>query len=171
MLKLFKRYYGKLTLATVLFVIKQSPAMIFPIIIANVIDLAMKRPENFYNMILLNVGFIVALLLINIPCNYVFTKYYSIAMRSVEAGLRGALVRKLQQLSINYHKEMESGRIQSKIMRDVENIQNFALQIYMGVLTISVNMIIALSVVVTKNLVVFSFSLYVYRYRLYWQVF
>jgi ATP-binding cassette subfamily B protein len=43
-------------------------------------------------------------------------------MRKINAGLKSALVRKLQRLSITYHKEIESGRIQSKFLRDIESI-------------------------------------------------
>ena len=44
----------------------------------------------------------------------------------MEKELREALIVKLQQLSITYHKEMQSGRLQSKIMRDVEQVQTLA---------------------------------------------
>ena len=53
-------------------------------------------------------------------------KYFSLAKRDVEAGLRGAMVRRLQQLSIGFHKEMAAGKIQSKVMRDVEAIEALA---------------------------------------------
>ncbi len=59
----------------------------------------------------------------NILTNYFHVKYHSSSIRQVEAGLRGALIKKIQELSIPYQKEMQSGRIQSKIIRDVEAIQ------------------------------------------------
>lgn len=37
--------------------------------------------------------------------------------------MRKALIRKLQQLSIAYHVETQSGRLQSKIMRDAEAVE------------------------------------------------
>ena len=46
-------------------------------------------------------------------------------LRTVGAGLRNTLVRKLQHLSLTYHKEIESGRLQSKFMRDIEAIEFF----------------------------------------------
>lgn len=71
--------------------------------------------------------------------------------------MRSALVRKLQQLSIIYHKEMQSGRLQSKIMRDVEQIETLSSQIFITVLSIILNVVVALAVVVTKSLTVFAF--------------
>ena len=47
------------------------------------------------------------------------TKHFSGANREIEGSLRNALVRKLQQLSIMFYKEIQSGRLQSKVMRDV----------------------------------------------------
>jgi ATP-binding cassette subfamily B protein len=69
------------------------------------------------------------------------------------------MVRKLQQLSISFHKEMQSGRIQSKLMRDVETVHALSSQIFLTIPGIVINMATALVVVVTKNLTVFSFFL------------
>lgn len=75
-------------------------------------------------------------------------------MRKVEVGLRGALVRKLQQLSISFHKEMQSGRIQSKLMRDVETVQMLSSQLFTTIPQVVLNMITALVVVITRNLTI-----------------
>lgn len=50
----------------------------------------------------------IVLVALNIPMNYMYTRYKSLATRYAETGLRRALVRKLQQLSISYHKETQS---------------------------------------------------------------
>ena len=73
----------------------------------------------------------------------------------MEAGLRGAMVRKLQQLSIGFHTNIESGKIQSKIMRDVEAITDLTHQIMNTILHSVVNGVIALCVIVSSNLTVF----------------
>lgn len=77
----------------------------------------------------------------------------------MEKELRCALVRKLQQLSISYHTQMESGRLQSKVMRDVEQIENLSSQIFITVLYIVVNIVAALVIVITKSKIVFGFFL------------
>lgn len=69
------------------------------------------------------------------------------------------MVCKLQQLSITYHKEMQSGRLQSKIMRDVEQIQNLASQIFISLLTIILNIGVSFGVVIFKSRLVFLFFL------------
>ena len=65
------------------------------------------------------------------------------------------MIRKLQQLSVTFHKENESGKIQSKVMRDVEAIENFTNQIFTTALTVVANMAISLVIVITKSLPVF----------------
>ena len=81
----------------------------------------------------------------------------SLAIRNMEAGLRGALVRKLQQLSITYHKEMQSGRLQSKIMRDVEAIETLSQQLFTNILTIMLNLIVAFAVTGMRSRTVLVF--------------
>lgn len=78
---------------------------------------------------------------------------------TAETGLRKALVRKLQQLSISYHKETQSGRLQSKIMRDVEAVEMLSTQLLISTLNIALNISVALAVTISKSLVVFLFFL------------
>ena len=78
-------------------------------------------------------------------------------IRSVERDLRSSLIKRLQQLSIAYHNQMQSGRLQSKIMRDVEQIENLSSQVFITILSIVLNIIVALGVVIFKSLTVFTF--------------
>ncbi len=109
--------------------------------------------------IIINVAVMIALILLNIPMNYLYTRYKSLATRYAETGLRKALVRKLQQLSISYHKETQSGRLQSKIMRDVEAVEMLSTQMFLSILNIALNVAIALAVTVSKSMLVFTFFL------------
>jgi ATP-binding cassette subfamily B protein len=107
--------------------------------------------------LLMNIGVMVLLLLLNIPTHMLYVRYHSMVVRRVEAGLRGAMVRKLQQLSITFHKEMQSGRIQSKLMRDVETVQSLSDQIFSNIPGVLINMITALIVVITTQPTMFVF--------------
>ena len=120
---LFRAHYWRLVRAALFYAVKSSPIWIVPLVTANAIDIAAGQRPGGVSALLLNLAFILVLLLLNVPLNYVYIREFSIARRHVEAGLRGAMVRKLQQLSIAFHKEMRSGRIQSKVMRDVEAVE------------------------------------------------
>ena len=130
-----------------------------PIIVSNIINEVVYRSDYTFRNIVVNLVVIATLIAINVPTNALYVKFYSKATRRVEAGLRGAMVRKLQQLSITFHKEMQSGRIQSKLMRDVETVHTFSTQIITSVPAILINMITALCIVITKDLSVFFFFL------------
>lgn len=157
--RLYMRYWKELLLSMVFYFLKTSPVLALPIITANIINIVTAPPENAVMQIAINIVVMVILLLLNIPTQILDTKFHSLALRGVEAGLRGAMVRKLQQLSITFHKEMQSGRIQSKLMRDVETIHTLSSQIFRTIPGMLINMITALIVVITRNLTVFMFFL------------
>ena len=155
--KLYNGHYVKLLFSAIFFLIKGSPSWVIPMVTSYVIDLvATPAPGNVSKMIYA-LGGLAILVAINLPTHYIHTKLFSLARRSVEAGLRGAMVRKLQQLSISFHKEMQSGRIQSKVMRDVEAIEALSSQVFTAILDIVANLVISLSVVLVTNRIVFIF--------------
>lgn len=159
LLGLYKGNYNKFFLAVLFFLIKHCPVWILPIITANIInDITSGSPDTYRN-IFFETLLMVGLLLLNIPTNYMYTRYKSLATRYAETGLRKALIRKLQQLSISYHKETQSGRLQSKIMRDVEAVETLSTQMFLSILNIALNITIALAVTVNKSIVVFVFFL------------
>ena len=132
---------------------------VLPIVTANIInDITSGSPDTVQNIIIQAI-IMVALVVLNVPMNYLYTRYKSLATRYAETGLRKALVRKLQQLSISYHKETQSGRLQSKIMRDVEAVETLSTQMFLSILNIALNIGVALFVTVSKSLIVFLFFL------------
>ena len=155
--KFYKGQYHRLILSAICYIIKKSPQWLIPIVTANLIDLVVDRPADMMLWIWVNVAVLAVALVLNIPFHYAYVKLESVATRNVEAGLRGALVRKLQHLSIGHYREMQSGRIQSKMMRDVESIANLSSSIFMNGMEILINLVVAISVVLSKNLFVFIF--------------
>ena len=159
LLGMYQGKYVQLFWSVVFFLIKSSPAWLSPMILAGIINVVTNPQGNAVHKILMYSLFMLIVLMQNIPTNYMYTYFYSKAIRQVEKELRCALVRKLQQLSISYHTEIESGRLQSKIMRDVEQIENLSAQIFITVLGILVNVAVALIVVLVKSKEVFLFFL------------
>ena len=161
LLVMYKRYPLQLFLSVLFYVIATLPHITIPIVTANliniVVDVVGGKSFDYMTPICINVGVLVILLLLNIPTNMIRVRLQSAVMRQVEVGLRGALVRKLQQLSITFHKEMQSGRIQSKLMRDVETVQTLSQQLFTTIPQVVLNMITALIVVVSRNMTIFAF--------------
>ena len=159
LLGLYKGHYLDLFLSVVFFAIKHSPVWVLPIVTANIINAATEGGDDAVRTILINVLVMLILIAQNVFTNYIHTWLYAKTIRTVERELRSSLVRKLQQLSITYHKQMQSGRLQSKIMRDVEQVEALSSQIFISVLSIILNIFVAFGVVVFKSLTVFAFFL------------
>lgn len=159
LLAVYKGNYHKFALAILFFFIKHACVWILPIVTANIInDITAGNPDCLRNTVFYTILMIV-LIAVNVPMNYLYTDYKSQATRYAETGLRKALIRKLQQLSIAYHVETRSGRLQSKIMRDVEAVEGLTTQMFLNVLNIALNIIVALVVTVNKSIIVFFFFL------------
>ncbi len=156
---LYKGQYMKLFLSVFFFIIKHSPVWVLPVVTADIINIAITHNPEALRKITINVVVMVLLIAQNVLTNYYHTYFYAKAIRNVECGLRSSMVRKLQQLSITYHNEMQSGRLQSKIMRDVEQIENLSSQIFITVLSIVLNIIVSFIVVLGSSLTVFLFFL------------
>jgi ATP-binding cassette subfamily B protein len=160
LISLYRGNYHKFVLAVISFFIKHACVWVLPIITANIInDVTSKSPDTMRNIIFYCV-LEAALIAINIPSNYLYTAYKSLATRYVETGLRKALVRKLQQLSISYHVETQSGRLQSKIMRDVEAVETLSTQMFLSILNIVLNIGVALVVTGSKSRTVLVFFVF-----------
>lgn len=159
LISLYKGNYLRLILSAIFFVIKHSPYLAIPIITANIVNIATSPAEHSLHELWINIIVIAVLLAGNIPFHYLHVMFYSKAVRNVEAGVRCSLVKKLQELSIAYHKEMQSGRLQSKIMRDVEAVEELSSQLFVGLLSIFANVSVAIVVVLIKSRLVFVFFL------------
>ncbi len=163
LINLYKKYPLQLFISIICHAIATLPHLLTPVITANLINITVdafnKVPGNHFDRLLFNISMLALLVLINIPTNYLRVKFRSVALRKVEMGLRGALVMKLQQLSIPFHKAMQSGRIQSKLLIDVDSIRSLSDQIFTFLPNIILNTTTALIVVINRNLTVFAFFL------------
>jgi len=109
--------------------IKHGPQLVFPIITATMINIVAK-PSN-HDMIDLWIYAILfgLFIIINIPAHMLYTRLVQGTVRNIGVHLRSSLVRRLQVLSISFHNNFRSGRIQSKVLRDVENVEFLISQI------------------------------------------
>lgn len=159
LLGLYKGNYHKFVLAVLFFFIKHACVWVLPIVTANIInDITTKNPNVVQNIIMYT-ALMIFLIMLNVPMNYLYVDYKSQATRYAETGLRKALVLKLQQLSISYHTGTMSGKLQSKIIRDVEAIESLSTHMFLSILNIALNIAVALVVTISKSPVVFLFFL------------
>ncbi len=167
---LFKGRRKQLLLVMVLFIIKASPVWVLPIVTGNIITKitevysahqagnATFDPAAVRSIV---INSIVMFLLIaqNIPTHTLYAWILSSAVRQVQLILRSALVVRLQQLSMKFHDSTHSGKLQSKVLRDVEAVENLARLLIENVLAGAVALGVALSVTLSRAPVVALFFL------------
>jgi len=108
------------------YVIKSAPLWILPLIVKTVID-SLSKPRGQALTIILWCGMGGAVALVqNILTHTLYFRKLSGAARRVEAGLRFALCRRLQELTISFYRFQSPGKLQTKVLRDVENVDQMA---------------------------------------------
>ena len=158
MLSLFHGH-GRGLLATMAFLTaKESVIWILPVTTANIINFATYRGEYTVRYFLFNMALSVAVLLLNLGSAYGATVVYEKLTRNIEQNLRSSLVRKYQQLSISFHTETRTGRLQSKVIRDVDGVED-VLKIVMKSVFVAILDLVVILGMTMKNPVVLVFFL------------
>jgi len=121
LLYLFEEQKIRVLCAFLLFSIKHSPSWVIPLLTANIIDIITMHKS--VTMLIVNIVILVLVTLQNLPVNILYVKFQSRAIREVENRLRSALVERMQQLSMGFYLRTNAGVLQTKIVRDVENIE------------------------------------------------
>ncbi len=152
LLKKARPFRKEYSVAIFAFLLKDSPAWVLPVITANIIDTVVaKGPiESLY----LLGGLAVLVLLQNYPMNMIYVRKSSSATRAIALNLRTALTEHLQKLTLQFHQRVSSSVVQTKIVRDVENIELMIQQSLPIALSGTFSLIGAL-VVVSLNIPVF----------------
>ena len=144
--------HKKQLLLSVIFCVLQLSAMLFlPIATSNIINALVENSSSTASTIKTNLAVALFLLVINYPLQIIYRKFLYNSTRSIEATLRAAIIAKLQRLTISFNKRMASGRIQSKIMRDVDAIRNLIVSILINGTHIIVNLTTIIVVMLIKG--------------------
>lgn len=162
--KILRINVGAVLLSTIVYVFMSLPLYVTPIVTSNVIDLvtsAVNAGADVTIPLIINVGIAAITLFLNVP----FTKWrWSITsrmLRDTSAGIKCSVVRKLQSLSLTYHKDMETGKVQSKFLKDTDSVDQLLSVIMMTIIPNLVSAIIATGISIYKNGLVSLFFLVV----------
>lgn len=154
---LLKSNLKEFIISTFLFIIKHCAVWIIPIITANVINIATNPDSYALSGLFINGGVLVLLVVQNLYTHVLYMNYSSRSLRSIGAGLRNSLIKKLQQLSITYHNELKSGALQSKFIRDIEAIEQLLRQLIFSLIPCVLTIVVTVAVTVSKSLIVTAF--------------
>jgi ATP-binding cassette, subfamily B, bacterial len=126
-LRLLRRRPIRLTVAIAAFAVKEIPVWFLPVVTAAIIDVV--ADGGAVSDVLVWFGVAALLLVQNYPNTLLYTHQYMTIVRDTGADLRNALSARMQILSIGYHSRMSSSVLQTKVVRDVENIETMLQQV------------------------------------------
>ncbi|HEY9166180.1 MAG TPA: ABC transporter ATP-binding protein [Candidatus Kryptonia bacterium] len=148
LLHIYRGQYLKIVLSIILFAIKHSPVWILPIIIARMINIISDTARyTIHDLWVVGMIFF-AIILQNIPTHTLYVRVFSTALNTMQLNLRSSIVRRLQELSISFHDSFQSGRLQTKVLRDVETLEILSRNLMNSVFPAILTIIVAFSVTV-----------------------
>ena len=152
--KVIRINLGAVLLSTFVYILQSAPVYIIPLVTSNIIDLVTQSVNAGADVtipLIINVAVAAASLFLNVP----FTKWrWSITSRMIRdtsAGIKCSVVRKLQSLSITYHKDMETGKLQSKFLKDTDSVYQLLNTIFMSIIPNIISAVISISISIYKN--------------------
>lgn len=148
MQKLLRKNWVQVLYSTLIYLLQASPVWILPLITSDVIDVITVRPDGYMTRLIIDGILLAVLVLQNVPTTTWRLSITNRMIRTTTAEIKSGVVRKLQRLSITYHKEIEEGRIQSKFLRDIENVEgyyrNYMIAYIPNIIGLVVSVVIAL---------------------------
>jgi ATP-binding cassette subfamily B protein len=156
---MFRPYRWAMFVATVVFIIKDSPIWILPILTGGIIDVVVQHKP--LSQLWIYAGIAAVILLMNFPLNVLYVNLFSNAIRHVAADLRNGMSARLQQLSISFHSRTSAAVIQSKVVRDAENVEIALNQSYgvgLSAICVLVGALIATAITVPAFVIVFALT-------------
>lgn len=128
LLRLLRPHRLGMSLAVVAFIIKDSAVWVLPPVTAAIIDIVVADGP------LTHIGgwalVAVAVLALNYPFNMMVVRLTSSANRSLAYTVRAGLAARLQRLSLGFHNRQSASVVQTKIVRDVENLELMLAQVF-----------------------------------------
>ncbi len=109
------------------FVVKDSPTWLLPVLTANVIDVVVSHKP--IRGLWINAALLAIVLLQNIPMHILWVRLSSAIIRRLGIEVRSTLARHLQRLSIGFHSRVGGSMLQTKLVRDVENVEQMLQQV------------------------------------------
>lgn len=155
--KIIKINLKPILLSLFVYLFQALPTFVIPLATADIINAvtSVTLPVDFSNpiwtRIILDVLITIASILFNVPTTTLRWEIASKMLRKTSAGIRMALIRKLQSLSITYHKDMQTGKIQAKFLRDMETLDGFFSSVTHGLLLHIISLIIYTIIAVVRS--------------------
>lgn len=140
-----------------LYLFQNAPVWALPLLTSDVIDLITARPDNLLLRLLIDGIIAIVLLAQNIPVTMWRFRILNTTIRTRSAQIKQSVIRKLQKLSITYHREIEDGKIQSKILRDLDNVESYYRTVIEHFAQVLIGAIVSTIIAIWKNPITAAF--------------
>lgn len=144
LLQLYRGEVSKLGQALLFYAIKHSGVWALPLVTASIIDVINEPQQHQLSELWLYAVFLVFIYIQNVPTHYIYIHYFSTANRNMETKLRSTLAWRLQQLSMDFHFRTSTGALQTKLLRDVELIEQLTRQLFETIPVTLITLLIAM---------------------------
>ncbi len=126
--RLLRPHRASMVGAVFAFVVKDSPVWVLPPVTAAIIDIVVLGGP--LERVWIWGGLAAALVALNYPFQMIVVRLTSTATRTLAYTVRTGLAARLQRLSIGFHNRQSASLVQTKIVRDVENVELMLAQLF-----------------------------------------
>lgn len=156
MLGFYKGEGWTLVKSAMAILMQYMPVWIVPVVTTEIIN-AVTYKNRTISYIWLCAAIAFVSIVQNVFSAFAVSKIYDKLTRRIEYSLRRSIIEKLQQLSMVFHKNTSSGMLQSKVMRDCENVEMMLAGLFRNIVSIVANLAVAIFMTMTKSPVVMVF--------------
>jgi ATP-binding cassette subfamily B protein len=156
--KIMRMNSKRIILATLIYFLQALPIWFVPLFTADIINVVTETLKmgtgvtaEVWRRIIIDSVLIVVLLVQNCPSSILRNFVVSKMVRRQSAGIKSAVVRKLQSLSITYHKDMQSGKVQAKFLKDTEAVDGLFNVVVSGIIPTIIGIVVSVAIAVSKN--------------------
>ncbi len=157
MRKIFSMNRVPIILSLFLYLVQCLPIYITPLATAEIINtvtLAISAGEFSKEFLykIINLSAIIFICLIqNVPTTRLRLKIVSRMLRKTSAGIKASVVRRLQSLSLTFHKDIETGKVQAKFIKDTEEVDSYLSQLLTHFIPSILSTIVYIIISIVKN--------------------
>ncbi len=160
--RLLKMNVWRIILSCFIYVLQSAPVFLVPLCTADIIDtitvaISSGVYAGVYRRLIINAVIMAVSIVMNVPTTIWRYGIISKVIRKTSANVKDMLVRKLQMLSISYHKNIQKGRVQSKFIKDTEGIDSFMSNLLHTLLPNVVSVVMATVISLYRNVYISLF--------------
>ncbi len=155
--KLVKLNFFPIILSAFIYLLMSLPVYAMPLCTANIINLATAAAgeegmtQEILTHLIINGSVLAFLIFFNVPTTIWWWRVKSKLLRNASAGIKSSVIRKLQSLSITYHKDMQTGKIQSKFLKDTDSVDTLFTNLIQSLIPNIIGVLMSVGISVYKN--------------------